>query len=135
MAAGASEILAPSRKATHTRSGEANPRAPFVAVEAVGDAALELVHRHRVVKPETEQRHLTLYRCAATNYSVIEQKDHDGPDYSDKHAVEIETSNALRTELREKEAPHEGADDTENDIQEDALTRLIDDLACDEPSD
>jgi hypothetical protein len=66
---------------------------------------------------------------------VIEQEDHDGADYGHKHAVEVEAINAFRAELGEEEAPNEGADDTENDIEENALTGLIDDLACDEPSD
>ena len=75
-----------------------------------------------------------LNRRATTSDSVIDQENHDGPDYSHKHAVEIEASNALRTELGEEEAPDEGADDAENDIQENALTRFVDDFACDEPS-
>src|SRR5690242_1240353 len=77
---------------------------------------------------------LPLNRRATTSYSVVEEEDHDGPDYSHKHAVEIQASNALRTELGEEEAPDHGPDDTENDIQENALTGLVDDFAGNESS-
>ena len=60
---------------------------------------------------------------------MVEQRHYDGADVRNKHTVEIDTGHAGHPEFVEEPAPYCRADDTEDNIQNDARPALIDQLA------
>jgi len=72
---------------------------------------------------------------APANKSVVyDQHDHRA-DYSDEHAVNVESSHAGVTESVENPTANDRSDDPENNIQHNAFTALIDQFTGDESAD
>jgi hypothetical protein len=69
--------------------------------------------------------------AAAENRVVHNQDDH-GDHYRNQHAVEIQTRNTGLAEYMEQPSTHQRAHDPQNDVEHDALTRFVDQLAGDE---
>jgi hypothetical protein len=63
---------------------------------------------------------------------VVNQEDYDGAHNRDQETVNIQPGYVRHAEGAEQPPAHDRADDSENDIQEHALTGLIDDFAADE---
>src|SRR5689334_22780035 len=72
---------------------------------------------------------------APAGNSVVDDQDHNCPDHSDDHAVDVEAGDPRAAERREDEAPHDRSDDTEHDVHDHAFTALVHDLAGDESRD
>ena len=70
---------------------------------------------------------------SSARYGVIDHQDDDGANHCDHHAVEIEAGDAARADRSEDEAANNRADNAEHDVEEEALTGSVDDLARDEP--
>jgi len=64
---------------------------------------------------------------------VSDQEDY-GTDHSDQQAVQVQSRYPGGAEGIEEPASREGADDTQNDIEDHALASFIDNLAPDETS-
>jgi len=63
---------------------------------------------------------------------VVHNEDDDGAGDADQDAVEVEAGHTHPSELLEEPASDNCADDAENDVQQEALARLVDDLAGEE---
>lgn len=72
---------------------------------------------------------------ASAKHRVIQDEHYDGPDDGNKHAVEIETRDAGSSHRGKDEATDNRADDTEDNVEEQAFACSIHDHAGDEPSD
>ena len=72
---------------------------------------------------------------APANESVVYDQHNHRTNHSDKHAVNVESSHAGMTESVEKPTSNYRPDDTEDDIQENAFTSLIDQFTGDESAD
>jgi signal transduction histidine kinase len=68
----------------------------------------------------------------ATAQGVIDDEEKDGADHRDQQAVDVQPGDTRVPESAEQPAADERPDDAEDDVHEDALTRLVDDLAGDE---
>jgi signal transduction histidine kinase len=68
----------------------------------------------------------------ATAQGVIDDEEKDGADHRDQQAVNVQPGDTRVPESAEQPAADERPDDAEDDVHEDALTRLVDDLAGDE---
>jgi hypothetical protein len=62
---------------------------------------------------------------------VIDNEDHDRADNSDDKAVNIEARNPRSAKHIEEKAADDGANYAENDIEDEAFTTAIDNLAAD----
>ena len=72
---------------------------------------------------------------ATTGDEVIDDQQDYGADHCHEHAVNVETSDTRSSKLVEKEAPDNGTDNAEHDVENKALAFFIDDLAGDEARD
>src|SRR5579885_251257 len=84
---------------------------------------------------ESATRAPALGASALAGDGVIDQQHHDGSANGHEQTVGVEARDAGHAEDSEQPAPHEGADDPENDIHQNSLSALVDDLACDESRD
>jgi hypothetical protein len=64
---------------------------------------------------------------------VIDYKYDNGANDSDYQAVQIEASNATRANSGKDETANQRPDNSENDIEKEALALFVHDLAGDEP--
>jgi hypothetical protein len=72
---------------------------------------------------------------AAANESVVYDQHNHRTNHSDKHAVNVESSHARVTERVKKPTSNDRPDDTEDNIQQNTFTTLIDQFTGDESGD
>src|SRR5215831_10950941 len=77
---------------------------------------------------------MALYAASAGN-RVVQQEHHDRADDGHEHAPQVESCYACGTSKGEQEPPGNRADDPEEDIEDDARTLLVHDLAGDKAGD
>jgi hypothetical protein len=65
---------------------------------------------------------------------VIENQDNHGTDYSYQDAVKIQTRHWVRSKDAEEISADDRSDDPENDVENYAFARFVDELAPDESS-
>jgi hypothetical protein len=53
---------------------------------------------------------------------VVNEEHKDGTEYSDKEAIQIYATDALRSEEAEDPSPDYGSNDSENNVQEETFT-------------
>src|SRR5262245_58246160 len=75
------------------------------------------------------------HRAAASSNGVVDPQHNDGAHDRDDHAPEIEAGDPRSAEGAEYEAADDGSDDPQHDVEQQALTLRIDDLASDESRD
>jgi signal transduction histidine kinase len=86
--------------------------------------------RSRRIADRRENSRLDAGRTTAQG--VIDDEEKDRADHRDQEAVDIQPRDARVPEGAEQPTTDERSDDTEDDVHEDALARLVDDLAGDE---
>src|SRR5262252_6927726 len=74
------------------------------------------------------------YAASAGN-RVVQQKHHDRADDGHEHAPQVESRYTCNAYKREQEPPGNRADDPEDNVQDDASTLLVHDLAGDKAGD
>jgi hypothetical protein len=66
---------------------------------------------------------------------VVDNQHYHGTQYGDEQTVEIKSGHTGHAEGVEQPATDDRADHTETDVEKNAVSRLVDDLAPDEASD
>ena len=66
---------------------------------------------------------------------MVSPENDDGTHNGDEHAVEIEAGDARRSDGGKQEAAEDRSDDAKHYVEQETLTRAIDDLAADETCD
>ena len=74
-------------------------------------------------------------QTTAAHYGMVDDEHDHRADDSNEDAVEVQTCNRSGAEGREQIATHDRPDDAEYEIENEPLTRFVDDLACDETGD
>jgi len=69
---------------------------------------------------------------AAPKERVINHKEDDRPDHGHQNAVEIDAGHARHAERLKEIAADNGADYTQNDVEQHTFARFVHDLARDE---
>jgi len=63
---------------------------------------------------------------------VVHHKDNDGANDSHQETVEIQSCDSTSTEHVEQPSSSDGSDDSENEVEDQPLTSLVDDLTANE---
>src|ERR1039457_5273035 len=66
---------------------------------------------------------------------VKDHQNHDGTHHGHPKTLEVEPGHSMRPEMAEEPTAHHRADNSQDDVEEKALARLVDDLASNEPRD
>jgi hypothetical protein len=77
---------------------------------------------------------LNLRSRSSSSHGVIQNQDENSTNHSDKQAVQVYARDAVGTEHAEQPAPNYRTNDSQHDIKDDALARLIYQLAAYETS-
>jgi hypothetical protein len=72
---------------------------------------------------------------ASAKDGVIQDQNDYGADYGNEHAIEVQPGHTALTHRIEEPTADKGSDDSENDVQNDALPGFVDQLTGDESRD
>jgi hypothetical protein len=72
---------------------------------------------------------------APAKESVVYDQHNHGANHSDEHAIDVESSHASVAESIEKPTSNDRPDDSQDDIQQNTFTALVDQFTGNEPGD
>jgi hypothetical protein len=86
-----------------------------------------------VVDQQQQARHGFSVGQASVSHRVLDDQDHDRAHHGDEQAPHVEATHAAGPDEAEGESADDCAHDSQDDVDEEALTGMIDNLTGDEP--